>query len=298
VRIGSRLVVSGGSRAEDVSSVGPELGVLWAHTAGVTWSREFDWATLRLRGAWGEGIRPPEPGMNRDAATPLLEQVANSALEPERQRGFEAGVDLFLPRGSALSLTWYDQRATDLIQQVQLRDGNPDELTYQFQNVGVVRNSGFELEASHRIGRVTGTSIVHIPRSEVLRVAPGYAGELLPGDGLIEVPEAAGSASLRYDGRRLSVEAGVTWLGEWTGYDWFLIGRVEQNAEPARPTTRGYWLRYPGVARPYVALDIALGAGFRGTVRVDNPANVAGLVRDNISPALGRHVLIGLSAGR
>lgn len=129
-------------------------------------------------------------------------------------------------------------------------------------------------------------------------MARGYAGELLPGDRLVEVPEAAGSASLRYDGERFSAEAGLTWLGAWTGYDWFLIGRAELGQVPERTSPRGYWLRYPAVARPYASIDVAMGAGVRATLRVDNPGNAADFVRDNISPPLGRHLLIGIAAGR
>jgi iron complex outermembrane receptor protein len=298
VRLGTRFVASAGSRAEWISSVEPSLGEVWAHTAGATWSHELDWATLRIRAAWGSGIRPPEPGMNRDVTTATLDQIANPDLAPERQRGIETGADIFFSSGSSVKVTWYDQRATNLIQQVQRRDVGSSTHTYQYQNVGVVRNRGLELEASHRLGRVTAAAIVHLPRSEVLRVAPGYAGELLRGDRLIEVPDAAGSASLRYESGRVYAEGGLTWLGGWTGYDWVLIRRIELGQATERQTPRGYWLEYPGVVRPYVAIGVDVRDNLRASVRVDNPANTAEVIRDNLSPPLGRQLMFALAIRR
>jgi hypothetical protein len=145
---------------------------------------------------------------------------------------------------------------------------------------------------------VTAAAIVHLPHSEVLRVAPSYAGELLPGDRLIEVPDAAGSASLRYDGGRVDAEVGVTWLGGWTGYDWDLIRRIELGQSSERQTPRGYWLEYPGVVRPHVSIGLEVRSGLRATLRVDNPANTAELIRDNVSPPLGRQLMLGLAVNR
>jgi iron complex outermembrane receptor protein len=294
-RFGGRFIASAGSRAEWISSVEPELGAIGAHTAGLTWSHEFDQATVRLRAAWGSGIRPPEPGTNRADSTSALVQLANPDLQPERQQGIEGGADVFFTGGSTIKVTWYDQRAKDLIQQVLVRDAGRQTRTYRYQNVGVVQNRGVEMESAFELARVTLRTIVHLPRSEVLRVARSYAGELLPGDNLIEVPEAAGSASLRYNGNRVSAEAGATWLGPWTGYDWQLIALVDRQQATERVSPRDYWKRYDGLVRPFITLDVAVRADLTLTLRADNPANSAELVRDNLSPPLGRMVTVGAS---
>lgn len=293
VRAGSHLVLSGGGRTERISSVGAHLGNVWASTAGVSWNHEFNTATLRVRGAWGRGIRPPEPGMNRSFTTNVLQQVANPELAPERQQGVEGGADLFLQRGVVLKATLYQQFATDLIQQVTLRTPMGIGARYQFQNVGIVRNRGIELEGGIRTQFVSAGLTLHVPRSEVRQVAPRYTGELIPGDQLIEVPEAAGSAFLRYTQSRWSAEVGATGLGPWTGYDWQLLARVERGEVTRRDAVRDYQKRYPGFVRPYVTASLNLPGDFRALLRVDNPANTAAYIRDNASPTLGRTALIG-----
>ena len=50
--------------------------------------------------------------------------------------------------------------------------------------------------------------------------------------------------------------------------------------------------------RPYVALGVDVRSGLRATLRVDNPANTAELIRDNLSPPLGRQVMFGLTVNR
>lgn len=295
VRIGQRLIVSGGARGERLSSVGANLGTVWASTAGATWSHEFTHATMRVRAAWGNGIKPPEPGMERDATTNTLRQMANDDLAPERQRGIEGGVDLYLASGPFVRVTLYDQRATDLIQQVLLRNASDTvRRTYQYQNIGVIRNHGVEFETGARVGAFTASASAHVPRSEVVTLAPRYSGEFQPGDGLVEVPEAAGVASLRYDGARVHVEAGATWIGAWTGYDWIEIMRVELGQATERDAVRDYWMRYPSVVRPYIATSLGVTDRWRVFARVDNPANEGEFVRDNLSPKLGRVAIVGV----
>ncbi|HKS04966.1 MAG TPA: TonB-dependent receptor [Gemmatimonadaceae bacterium] len=293
VRLG-RLVVSGGARGERLSEVGDNLGTVWASTAGASWSHELSVATIRVRAAWGSGIKPPEAGMAREATTDGLRQAANDELAPERQRGVEGGIDVYFASGPFIRVTAYNQRATDLIQQVLLRDNDTTRRTYQYQNVGVIRNRGVEFEGGRRVGAFTASASMYLPRSEVVKLAPRYSGEFQPGDALVEVPEAAGALSLRYENARVQAELGATVLGPWTGYDWIEVMRVELGQATARDAVRDYWMRYPGVIRPYITGSLRVSAHAQLFVRVDNPANSADYVRDNLSPTLGRLAMIGI----
>jgi iron complex outermembrane receptor protein len=294
-RAGARLVLSGGTRVEHPSSVASSVGGLWASTAGASWSHALSAATVRLRAAWGNGIRPPEPGMNQAMARGNLAQESNAALVPERQRGFETGVDLFLMHGAYVKATWYDQRAIDLIQQVRLRPTDTIVVTYQFQNVGAVSNTGIELEGGAEWRDLSATVIAHFPRSVVDRVGREYSGALRSGDHLLEVPDAAGSASLRYDRGRVHAELGASWVGSWVGYDWQAVAQADAGRAPRRTAERDYWRTYSAVARPWVAVAAELPRELRVFLRADNPANAAQVVRDNLAPPLGRTIMVGLT---
>ena len=294
LRPGTHLVASAGTRAEWSSSVGSNEGAALASTAGASWSLPLGRTTLVLRGAWGRGLRPPEPGMSRAMATATIRQEPNPDLEPETQTGVEIGAELHVGDGGYARITGYDQRANDLIQQVAFRPSGDATQVYQFQNVGAIANRGVELEAGARWRRVTLTGLLYVTDSELRRRARGYTGELQPGDDLLEVPKAVGAASLRYDIGRLRAEAGGTWLGGWTGYDWAALLAVDQGQAPARPTIRDYWMRYPGVFRPYVSASVGFGGDWSAFIRIDNPGKTASLIRDNVSPPLGRTTLLGI----
>jgi len=293
LRLGGGLILSAGTRAEWSSTVGRREGAAWASTVGASWSRELGRATLRLRGAWGRGLRPPEPGMSRAMATATVHQTANEQLSPERQAGLEAGAELYLADGAYARATWYHQNADDLIQQVFLRADGATARVYQFQNVGAIRNRGVELEAGFRQGGFTLAGQMYVTDSRVTRLAPGYTGELAAGDLLLEVPEGVGALSLRYDAGRVHAEIGASWIGAWTGYDLALVNDVAEGRAPSRPV-REFWTTYPGVFRPYLALRSDLGGGWWAFARVDNPGKQSHWIRDNVSPPLGRSSLVGI----
>ncbi|HEX9892398.1 MAG TPA: TonB-dependent receptor, partial [Gemmatimonadales bacterium] len=289
LRLGTGLILSGGTRAEWPSSVGENSGPSWASTAGATWSHPVGRSLLRLRAAWGRGIRPPEPGMSRAMAATGIRQEANPELAPETQTGVEAGVEVHLNDAFVARATWYHQQAEDLIQQVPLRtDGT--ERVYQFQNLGAIRNRGVELEAGLHRGPLTATGALYLNRSTVSRLAPSYSGFLRPGDELPEIPEGVGALRLRYQAGRVSAEVGGSWLGSWIGYDW----AAALGTEPARASDRDYWIEYSGGLRPWIATWLTLGGEWRAFARIDNPGNTVEGVRTNVSPPIGRSAVVGV----
>ncbi|MSR02435.1 MAG: TonB-dependent receptor [Gemmatimonadetes bacterium] len=68
--------------------------------------------------------------------------------------------------------------------------------TYQFQNIGAIRNKGVELEAGLRFGRVGLDGLLYTTSSRVEQIGQRYAGPLWKGDQLPEIPKASGSARL------------------------------------------------------------------------------------------------------
>ncbi|HPF62211.1 MAG: TonB-dependent receptor [Gemmatimonadetes bacterium] len=289
-RLGGVHLVAG-ARQEWLSSVGREADRPWAAMAGASWSHALGPGTLRVRLAWGRALRPPEPGMSEALRAGQIQQLANPVLRAERQAGWEGGVDLFWPSGAWLRLTGFDQRADDLVQQVDLRQTAAGARQYQFQNVGGFTNRGVELDGGARVGPLAAAARVQLLSSRLAQVSPTYAGDFQVGDAPLEVPRSAGSIALRYEPGRARVEVGALWVGPWTGYDWALIARIDAGQLAVRDRTRDYWLDYPGVLRPFVGLHAPLG----GRVALWGRAEFGGgTVRDNLAPAVGRVMLVGV----
>ena len=288
-RVGNHLVMSGGARSEWISSVGADQNPAWAATAGMSWSQPIGTSLLRFRGAWGNGIRAPEPGMSRAMAGTGLVQLANPDLAAESQRGYEAGAELHAGESGFVSVTWYDQRADDLIQQVLVRDGTADVRLYQFQNVGEIANRGVELEAGWRGGPWTVAGALYLTSSEVVKVAPRYSGEFEEGDRVPEVPDGAGVGRVGWTSGRVTAEFGVSWLGSWIGYDWMAMLEA-----PPRQRDRDWWIEYPSSLRPWIAAAVELGRGARVFTRIDNPGQNTIQVRDNLTPPVGRVAIVGV----
>lgn len=103
--------------------------------------------TLKLRGAYGRAIRAPGIGYAEGFSGPSGAQLAHPLLRPERQRGWEGGVDLIFGTRGSLSLTGYDQNADDLITQI-ITSISSSFTTTLYRNVGRVRNRGLEVEGT------------------------------------------------------------------------------------------------------------------------------------------------------
>jgi iron complex outermembrane receptor protein len=293
LRVGA-LVLSGGGRTDRLSSVGAEADVPTALTAGATWTTPVGLATLRLRAAWGRALRPPEPGMSRALSAGTIRQEASPTLRPERQSGVELGADWHTEAGAWLRFTWFDQRAEDLLQQVDLRRPSGSTRVYQFQNVGAITNRGVEVDGGVTHGRFALAGRVHTVRSRVARLAPSYSGEFQEGDVPLEVPATTGAVAFRYAYRATRWEAGVSWVGGWTGYDWLLVTRVEEGAAQDRDGPRDYWLAYPAVVRPFVGFTTPLIGPFALWMRAEGATRREAYLRDNLSPPVGRSLAVGV----
>jgi outer membrane receptor protein involved in Fe transport len=232
--------------------------------------------------------------MSRALAAGTIRQEANPGLRPERQSGVELGADLHAASGAWLRVTWFDQRADDLLQQVDLRRPVGTARVYQFQNVGAITNRGVELDGGLTHGRFAAAVRVHSVRSRVARLAPSYDGEFRVGDAPLEVPASTGALALRYAHAATRVEVGVSWTGAWTGYDWALITRVEAGEAPGREGPRDYWLDYPTVVRPFVGVTTSLAGPVAFWMRAEGATRRGALLRDNLSPPVGRSVVVGL----
>ena len=288
------FIVNAGARAEWNSSFGTNYGVAWAPSVGAAWNHNVGDLAIRLRGGWGRGLRPPEPGMSRSMAISILRQEANPTLAPEAQAGFEVGADLYAGTDGYLRVTYFDQRATDLIQAVYLPGVAGLAPNYQFQNIGAIRNKGTELEGGLRLGRLGLDALLYTTSSQVERIGQRYGGPLWKGDQLPEIPKASGAARVSYLARNFQASIGANYVGSWTGYDWNTIASVAAHQTPAKPSRRDYLIQYPGFVRPYLSFSFDVNRQLTTYLNIDNLTNSTRFEQHNGNPPAGRSVLFGL----
>jgi iron complex outermembrane receptor protein len=130
------LKLSLGARYDKVTAqqgqVSPRLGLIYRSSEQTVWKLLY-----------GSAFRAPNVYESFYIFPEL--QKANPALQPERIKTYEAGIEHYLAKQTRLLATVYVYRIENLIEQVEAED----ELL-QFQNVGAVTARGLELEAEHQ----------------------------------------------------------------------------------------------------------------------------------------------------
>ncbi|GJG86690.1 hypothetical protein tb265_18710 [Gemmatimonadetes bacterium T265] len=229
----------------------PSLGVSTVHTLGD--------ATLKLRTAYGSGLRPVQSAARQMSWHAAGGGALPSSLAPESQTGVEGGADLFVGgRGTrdgaaattfAVHVTGYSQLASGLVQQVAFAPNGADgggpesdvsrswnwprwgpqwspegHLDYVLQNVGAIANRGFEGEAQLRLARgapgvFTLGTTLAYVDSRVRRTAYGYTGELRAGDRMLEVPRWTLGATAGWRAAGWTTNVAVSRAADWINYD-------------------------------------------------------------------------------
>jgi outer membrane receptor protein involved in Fe transport len=310
-----------GLRVERNESLGSNAPISLLPMVGVAGVRDLGPLTVKLRSAYGRGIRP--------ATTPIREttwfdprgQARMVDLSPEEQSGIEAGMDVYLGRTFGLQLTRFDQLASGLIQRVAYVDSDlhlqgpsgayppppqpidPDyrHISYLLQNVGEITNRGWELKSDLNLGSLALSGTFSTVDSRVRQVARNYIGDLRVGDRMLEVPSKTGSISAGWIGGGWTsfVVASRSW--NWIDYDRVaLAGAFSNSTQPdsqlVGPELRNYWLRYSGATRLRASLGRNLFRGISVTLSGDNLLNRQHGEPDNITVIPGRTLSVGLRA--
>jgi outer membrane receptor protein involved in Fe transport len=224
--------------------------------------------------------------------------LANPTLGPERQSGWDAGIDLAFRGHGFVGVTYYDQRARNLIGAVLLNPsvGGSGTQELQYQNVGLFRNNGVELE-----GRLDAGASLQLlaqyayTRSRLLALGASYAGDLRVGDQNFLIPRnTAGAAVHVRPGRRTGITIGLTYVGSWVYYDALAQFSCFGGQGPCAPTNRDYLISYPGFAKVNLAITEQLTNLLSAFITADNALNTSVYEYQNFEPRLGRIVMVGL----
>ncbi len=268
------LFLTGGARAERNTNFGDSLGTPVSPQVGITYAPTVGWATVKLRGSWGRAIRPPAPELKLASVGGGFTQLANAHLGPERQQGWDTGVDAVFGASGSLSVTYYNQTAEDLIAQVIV--GATPTITSQYQNVGRVKNSGVEVEGSASGGPVQLRAQYGYVRSRIQDLGPNYSGDLAVGDQPLFTPANTAGASLSVTpGSGTIVAAGLTYVGAWHGYDLIALFSCFAGTGPCQPGPglRNYIVPLPGFVKVNASVSQELTRFMSGFVSVDNLGN-------------------------
>jgi iron complex outermembrane receptor protein len=275
---------------------------------GATLVGQSGGVTVKLRTAYGRGLRPARTTTRATAWRGGGFGALVPDLAPEEQRGVEAGADLFAGRALEVHATLFDQRASGLIQQVStlvpgadtVRRG-PRRFSYALQNVGVIANRGAELEASWRAGAFGLAGTFTRTDSRVRRLAAGYTGDLRPGDRMLEVPARTLGLDASWSTRRWSAAVGGARAFDWTNYDRLRLAEAYTNgAHEARELVgsplRAYWRTYDGVTRLRASVARELTPGFAATLAGENLLDRQRGEPDDATVLPGRTLSLGVRA--
>jgi outer membrane receptor protein involved in Fe transport len=292
VDIANTLFLTAGARAEWNTGFGSEVTSSISPRVGLALVRGLGNVEAKLHGSYGEAIKPPAFGVNRDQ--PGLR--ANPRLGPERQVGSDVGLDLHFGTRATLSATYYDQTAIDLIDFV-LVDGTTSPPTFQYQNAGKIGNRGMELEGKVRWSTLDLRAHYSLTQSKVRALGPLYTGALAVGDRLLAIPKHSAGLTATYAPLpRTSLSTSVTYMGSWVNTDMIALYGYYFGGDAYRGSMRAYWLEYPSITKLTVGAQHSLSATLTLFLSIQNAANNHRYESSNVNLTTGRQTTLGLRA--
>ena len=293
------LFLSGGLRIERNTGLVGIGDIATLPMLGASAVRSFGIGTVKLRAAFGKGIRPPQTS-NR------LRLGVGGTPSAEQQSGIETGADLFFGKTVALHATRFDQRASGLIQPVSVYGVSSSDtlpryrrMVYELQNVGEITNRGWELSGSLTDGPWSLGATFSQVDSRVQKIASRYTGDLRPGDRMLEVPARTFGLNTGYSHGRLSMSWRVARASDWINYDRLsLLGAFADATTTAQqivgPELRSYWKQYGGVTRLGGRIAIAASRDMTFTLDGENLLDEQRGEPDNTTVLPGRTLSAGL----
>jgi iron complex outermembrane receptor protein len=302
----NRLFVTGGLRLERTSGFTARSQVSTLPLLGAAFVIDNGRTTLKLRSAYGKGIRPARTTVRATGWTLWQPGSAAQDLAPEEQVGVEVGADLLLHRIGTLRVTRFDQQASGLIQPVVVSgdtrfDGSSHyrRVGYQLQNVGEIGNSGWEMEGSLVLGRLALGSALAFVDSRVERTASGYTGDLRVGDRVLEVPKRTTSLNATWLGGAWSTGLTLARASNWINYDREALNQAVLSPDRSihdfvGATLRSFWHEYNGVTRLNATFSRDFSRGVSFLLSGDNLLGYQEGEPDNVTVLPGRTVIAGL----
>ncbi len=302
--LGRALYFTAGLRLEGSSGAFGESRIDALPMLGVSGVRDMGPLSIKLRTAYGKGIRVPQLSVRQRALFALGRLAIPFELPPETQSGVEAGVDAYFGRTLSAHVTRFDQQAAGLVQMIAVpqmsavANSRASRVAYTLQNVGRIANRGWELSAQANHGRLSIGGALTLVDSRVLQLASGYAGDLRAGDRPLEVPSRTMSLSTGWNSARWSASFGATRAVDWVNYDRVGLARAfaseDPDDHPTGATLRDYWQTYDGVTRLRASFSREIFRSLSFVAYGENLLNTQRGEPDNITIVPGRTITAGL----
>jgi len=296
------VFLTGGLRVEHDSRLPTDDDVALLPMLGVATVHDVGPATIKLRAAYGQGIRPPSTVAHSAFWQTHASSATQTSLGAERQSGVESGIDVMFDRALTLKITHFDQHASGLIQQVVVPATN-DPMSHRWElkleNVGEIANRGWELEAQTAISRLSITGTMSFVDSRVQHLADGYTGDLQTGDRMLQVPSHTASLNLSWLGRRWYASVSGSRAFNWVNYDELALSEMFLNTmhpagEMSGARLREYWRDYTGSLRVRATVSRDLFNRFAVELSGENLLGHQLNEPDNMTVLPGRTVMTGV----
>ena len=298
--INNAVFFTSGVRLEEDTRLAPGHRFATLPMFGVSGVNDFGAFTVKLRAAYGRGIRPPGTTQRWQLWQP--QSATQAALGPEVQSGTEVGFDVMMNHALTLQVTRFDQRASGLIQQVPIVSDSEEtgrRMQYVAQNVGEISNSGWEFGASSSLSRLTMNGSLASVDSRVRKLAPGYMGDLNTGDRMLQVPALTASFGATLTGDAWSTSFGGSRAFNWINYDEVALAQTwlsgtESVRQMVGAQLRNYWRQYTGGLRLRASVSHDIRRDFSVELSGDNLLNYQRGEPDNITIVPGRTIMTGV----
>ena len=320
------LFLTGGIRGEHDSNYGSGYGTNYAPRYGASLVHAIGPITAKARVAYGRATRAPASGarqavfLTNTTYGTYQQQIAAPDLGPESQAGTESGLELYWGARASLQITHYDQKVDNLIISIpvdSVQSLNPNtagNYTYanvsQRQNVGAVRNNGWEGQAQVNLfGGLTlngtlsdnVTRFSHLNDSYKCTLAVTQQDQCLyPGAALFNLAEHTGSLAANYAHSRLNLNVSMSYIGErHFAYD---IGSY--YAATSGRLSRSTFTYVPVAAPAYEVFDVRGAYQITPQVQATLTLQNAGNSHDGdytgrrFLPAIGRVTMLGVRISR
>jgi len=272
----SRVFVTGGLRVEHNDSFGTAV-VPRGSIAYVAHRAQGALGDTRLKASAGRGIKEPTL-LQSFSISPF--GLGNPALEPERSRSVDVGIEQRLISDRArIELTWFGNRYRNIIS-TQTISFNP--FTSQYFNIGLTRARGAELsgELAPAAGVLIRGGYTRLD-SKVIDSTSSFSTVFAPGQWLLRRPRHSGFVGVGFTRARFTADLAGVFVGRRVDSDFSsLVPPLLSNDGYATWDLRAAY-RLMGPLSVTIAADnladadymdplgyLALGRAFRGGVKV------------------------------
>ena len=197
------------------------------------------------------------------------------------------------------AVTYYDQKASDLISLVRLNPIEAAPAEVQYQNVGRIRNQGWEFEGTARFGALRIAAQYSPMNSTVEKLSPTYTGaDFVEGERPPIAPSSTARLSLGYTGTRLGATVGVNRTGTRRAFEFLRLYEALYGTDPDREPFTGNPADYRAEFSPLYRVELAgwwtVNDRLDAFLNVDNLLNDHGKELSDINPVRGRQAVFGL----